>query len=155
MDVELQGRTAKAHIEKWQQYGEKAQQHATSAAIIIKEIKESLNIRQYGMWLMKYEIAGRTASRLLLEHEHPEKKEERQVKQREANEEAKVMRREAKERKAAEAMHGRQTVDKPLETRETPISIPTGLEVLKNAVKQLSVEEFQSFKQWFREYCGA
>jgi hypothetical protein len=82
-EVTLRGRTAKAHIDKWQQYGEKAKQHATSAACILVEVKAALNHGKYTPWLKQHGIASSTARRLVLEHHSPEKREERQAKDRE------------------------------------------------------------------------
>src|SRR5579883_2316754 len=83
-ETDLKGRTVKAHIDKWAQYGEKAQQHATAAALILTEVKKELPHGQWMPWLQRYEIAPRTASRLMLEHKSPEKREERREKDRQS-----------------------------------------------------------------------
>jgi hypothetical protein len=81
--VDLKGRTAKAHIDKWKQYGKKAEQHATAAAILLLEVKSELPRGEYTIWLKSHDIEPRTARRLVLEHCHPEKREERREENRE------------------------------------------------------------------------
>lgn len=76
--LDLKGHTAKAHIDKWQQYGEKSQQHATSAAILLLEAKAELGHGAFTSWLSTYEIAPSTARRLMLEYRDPDKREARQ-----------------------------------------------------------------------------
>jgi hypothetical protein len=98
--LDLQGRTAKAHIDKWQQYGEKAKQHATSAALILIEAKKELGHGSYLPWLSEHGIEKRTAQRLVLEHTDPVKRSERQEYQQKQNASAKTV------RAAKSDMHG-------------------------------------------------
>ena len=76
INLDLHGRTAKAHLDKWQQYGEKAQQHATAAAILIVEAQDHFRATNqpfsYAGWLKTHGINPRTAKQLAIEHRNPD-----------------------------------------------------------------------------------
>lgn len=87
-ELNLKGRTIKAHLDSANKYRDKYNQHVRSAGILLIEAKALVEHGQWITWLEGHGINRRTAARVMGEHEHPERVDIRRAEQTERNHKA-------------------------------------------------------------------
>lgn len=124
-NADTTAKTIKAHIEKAEFHNKKSQDHEVSAACLLVEAKKELGHGNYVPWLKKHDIAPRTASRLIAEHNDPAKRAARMTKQ---NEKAKNERNKAAKNEEKEAKAAKQAEEDP--TRTNVLRVIGGLDTM-------------------------